>query len=128
MCKEKVLIVVGYEQTGHLLSTVLRQYDYETIVANGIADGFQAFIKNSRNIFVVITEYRIPQFADGVIFCKVIKKITPAKPVVLLSSSFEDLDGVKCLHPDAGFDYFAKKPLSSILVIPEIVGKFANQT
>lgn len=124
---KKVLIVVGYKQNGHLLSTILTRFGYEVIVANGLRDGLDVFNRNGAEIFMAITEYRIPQIADGVIFCKAVKKIAPANPVVLVSSSFDDLDGVRCLHPEADFDYFIRKPLSSILIIPRIVERFASQ-
>lgn len=104
--KKKILIVEDEPMSVMLIQRILKDYQFELIVAN---DGFDAIEKfKNTEISLVIMDLYMPKM-DGFEASKRIKEISKDTPIIVISTtSIAEED----LKKDIGIDYFLAKPLN----------------
>ncbi|MCY1507099.1 Autoinducer 1 sensor kinase/phosphatase LuxN [compost metagenome] len=104
--KKKILIVEDEPMSVMLIQRILKDYQFELIVAN---DGFDAIEKfKTTEISLVIMDLYMPKM-DGFEASKRIKEISKDTPIIVISTtSIAEED----LKKDIGIDYFLAKPLN----------------
>ncbi|RZK49636.1 MAG: response regulator [Pedobacter sp.] len=104
--KKKILIVEDEPMSVMLIQQILKNYQFELIVAHNGFDAIEKF--KAMEISLVIMDLYMPEM-DGFEASKQIKAISANTPIIVISTtSIAEAD----LKKDIGIDYFLAKPLN----------------
>lgn len=104
--KKKILIVEDEPMSVMLIQQILKNYQFELIVANNGRDAIERFRNN--DISLVIMDLYMPEM-DGFEASKRIKEISKDTPIIVISTTTIAEEDLK---KDIGIDYFLAKPLN----------------
>ncbi|MBI4811150.1 MAG: PAS domain S-box protein, partial [Ignavibacteriales bacterium] len=114
---ETILIVEDEQMLANLLSSILSDQGYKTLVACDGQEGVDIFTANKDNIDLILSDMGLPRLGGYEMFMK-IKELKPTIKAVLASGYF-DLNLKKELM-DAGAKDFIQKPYVPELIIKRI--------
>ncbi len=104
--KKKILIVEDEPMSVRLIQQLLKDYQFELVVA---VDGFEALEKFKKTSFsLVIMDLYMP-IMDGFEASKKMKEISKDTPIIVISTTTIPEEDLK---KDIGIDYFLAKPLN----------------
>jgi len=106
--KQKILIVEDEPMSVRLIQHLLKDYQFELVVA---VDGFEAIEKFKKTSFsLVIMDLYMP-IMDGFEASRRMKEISKDTPIIVISTTSIPEDDLK---KDIGIDYFLAKPLNTV--------------
>jgi CheY-like chemotaxis protein len=104
--KKKILIVDDEPMSVRLIEQILKDYEFELIVATNGLSAIEKF--KAMDISLVIMDLYMPEM-DGFEASKRIKEISKDTPIIVISTTTIAEDELK---KDIGIDYFLAKPLN----------------
>jgi len=116
--QKKILIIEDDPLIRTTLSSYLKDYNFDTLIAENGSDGLDLFAKNQPEI--VLTDLRMPKI-DGLEVLAKIRKKSPDTPVIIISGMGTMADAIESLKLGA-WDYITK-PIQDIAVIGNAVNK-----
>ncbi|WP_316769036.1 response regulator [Pedobacter frigiditerrae] len=106
--KKKILIVEDEPMSVRLIQHLLKDYQFELVVA---VDGFEAIEKFKKTSFsLVIMDLYMPVM-DGFEASRRMKEISKDTPIIVISTTSIPEENLK---RDIGIDYFLAKPLNTV--------------
>ncbi|RZK52518.1 MAG: response regulator [Pedobacter sp.] len=106
--KKKILIVEDEPMSVRLIQHLLKDYQFELVVA---VDGFEAIEKFKKTSFsLVIMDLYMP-IMDGFEASRRMKAISKDTPIIVISTTSIPEEELKA---DIGIDYFLAKPLNTV--------------
>lgn len=106
--KKKILIVEDEPMSVRLIQHLLKDYQFELVVA---VDGFEAIEKFKKTSFsLVIMDLYMPVM-DGFEASRRMKEISKDTPIIVISTTSIPEEDLK---RDIGIDYFLAKPLNTV--------------
>jgi DNA-binding response OmpR family regulator len=109
--KCRILCVDDHEDTSFMLTHLLRQSDYEVIVANTINDALRLVRSEEFDLYVL--DKRLPD-GSGLDLCRRLNAATPHVPVIFYSGDAYDLHRQEGMY--AGADAYVPKPYIEELI------------
>jgi len=109
--KCRILCVDDHEDTSFMLTHLLRQSDYEVIVANTINDALRLVRSEEFDLYVL--DKRLPD-GSGLDLCRKLNAATPHVPVIFYSGDAYDLHRQEGMC--AGADAYVPKPYVEELI------------
>lgn len=104
--RKKILIVEDEPMSVMLIQQILKNYQFDLIVANNGYDAVEKF--KHTDISLVIMDLYMPGM-DGFEASRLIKAISKDTPIIVISTTSIAEDDLK---KDIGIDYFLAKPLN----------------
>jgi len=114
---ETILIVEDEEMLANLLSSILKDQGYNTLIAHDGQEGVNIFQSNSDKIDLVLSDMGLPRMGGYEMFMK-IREINPAVKAILASGYFDP--SLKKELLEAGAKDFVQKPYVPELIIKRI--------
>jgi two-component system response regulator VanR len=106
--RKKILIVEDEPMSVRLIQHLLKDYQFELVVA---VDGFEAIEKFKKTSFsLVIMDLYMPVM-DGFEASRRMKEISKDTPIIVISTTSIPEEDLK---RDIGIDYFLAKPLNTV--------------
>jgi len=116
-CEGNILIVDDEVAVSLFLKEYLEDKGYKAAVINDSREALEYFIKNNKNIELVISDYTMPGLT-GFQLAQYMLTYDPDMPIILCSGYSEDINKDKALS--ANIKTYIEKPINTDLLLAEI--------